>query len=182
MNLKNKVRKALLKPKREYDYNCVMIGVKLDTEEWKNIQDMISDDDLYMGEDNENYGREWNPHVTILYGIHPDVKDDDVEKLIKKIKKVNIKFGKVSFFTDKMFDVLKFDIESLDLHKLNTMFKKLPYTSEYPNYHPHMTICYLKAGLAKKYLKKLSDTELTEGVLDEVIYSKSDGTKKKYLI
>lgn len=185
MDLKKKLREALLKkPKREYDYGCVMVGLDLDTSEWNKIQDMIEDEDIYHGEKDEEGGfaRELDPHVTILFGVHSDVPDKDVEDIIDGIKKPEMKLQKISTFENELFDVLKFDVESEDLHKLNEKFKKLPHTSSFPNYHPHATICYLKKGTSEKYKKLMSDVEPIHVTPEEILYSKPDGTKKKYKI
>jgi len=182
MNLKNKIREALLeKQKREYEYGCVMVDLSVDKKEWDNIQKMVDEDDIYFGtEEDQGYGRELEPHVTALYGIHDDVLDEDVEKIIAKFTKPEIKLKKISAFKNEKFDVLKFDVESLDMHEMNDMLKKLPYTTNYPDYHPHATICYLKNGTADKYVKKLSDIEPIIATPDIVVYSKPDGSKKKY--
>lgn len=184
MNLKKTVRKALLKKqKRVYDYGCVMVGLDIDNQEWNEIQDAIDEDDIYFGDgENGGYGRELDPHVTILFGVHEDVKDEKVEVLINEIKKPELKLNKISSFENELFDVLKFDIESSDLHKLNEIFKTLPHTTDFPNYHPHATICYLKKGMAKKYVKNLLNVKSIEAKSSEILYSKPDGTKKKYKI
>jgi 2'-5' RNA ligase len=182
MNLKKKIREALLeKQKRVYDYGCVMINLSLDEKEWNHIQEMIDEDDIYFGtEEDTGYGRELDPHVTALYGIHADVPDEDVEEVINGFIKPEVKLQKISAFKNEKFDVLKFDVESPDMHGMNEMLKELPYTTEYPNYHPHATICYLKNGAADKYIKKLSDIEPIIVTPDTVVYSKPDGSKKKY--
>jgi 2'-5' RNA ligase len=183
MDIKSKLREALLKkPKRQYDYGCVMVGLELDTKTWEKIQDMIDEEDIYHGEKGEEggYARELDPHVTILFGVHSDVPDKDVEDLIDEIKKPKLKLQKISSFNNELFDVLKFDVESEDLHKLNAKFKELPHTTSYPNYHPHATICYLKKGSIDKYLDKMKDIEPITVEPNEILYSKPDGTKKKY--
>lgn len=183
MNIKKALREALTKkPKRQYDYGCVMINLNLDTKEWNNIQEMIDDKDIYNGEEGEEggFGRELDPHVTVLFGVHADVPDEDVETLIDKVTTPEIEMQKISSFTNKLFDVLKFDIESEDLNKLNEMFKTLPYTSDYPDYHPHATICYLKKGKAEKYVKKMADIDPLNVKPSELTYSKPNGKKKNY--
>lgn len=184
MNLKKTLREALLKKqKRVYEYGCVMVGLNTDTNKWNEIQNMIDEDDIYFGNGEDGgYGRELDPHVTILFGIHADVKDDKVEGLIDEITTPNLILKKISSFENELFDVLKFDVESEDLHQLNEKLKTLPHTTSYPNYHPHATICYLKKGKAKKYVKELSDVKPIEVAPSEILYSKPDGTKKKYKI
>lgn len=187
MNIKQKIREALFKkPKRVYEYGCVMIGLKLDDNEWNNIQDMIDEEDLYLGDKESGtdggFGRELDPHVTVLFGIHADVPDQDVEKYINECKKPELELQKISTFENELFDVLKFDVNSPDLHKLNELFKNLPHTTSYPNYHPHATICYLKKGMGDKYKKKMKDIDPIIITPNKILYSKPDGTKKSYKI
>lgn len=180
MNLKDKIREALLKEQpRKYDYGCVMIYLRVKEEDWKKLQEMVDEKDIYFGEDGEGFGREMHPHATILYGIHADVPDADVEKKISQINDPEIQLKDVSSFNNEKFDVLKFDINSKDLVALNKSFKELPHTSEYPDYHAHATICYLKPGLAKKYIPKFSDVDLKVDT-EKIVYSKPDGVKKDY--
>ena len=187
MNIKKMVRESLLKkPKRVYEYGCVMVGLDLDGKEWKNIQGMIDEDDIYHGDKESGtdggFGRELDPHVTVLFGVHANVPDEDVEKIIDKCKKPEVELQKISTFDNELFDVLKFDVNSPDLHELNELFKKLPYTTEYPNYHPHATICYLKKGMGKKYKEKMKNIDPIVVKPNEILYSKPDGTKKRYKI
>ncbi len=182
MNIKQKLREALKKQKREYDYGCVMATLDLDKKKWSAVQDMVEDNDLYLGEEGESHGRELDPHVTILYGIHSDVADADVEALIDEIEKIDMTLYKVSIFENDEFDVLKYDVKSPDLSKLNTKFKTLPHTSTYPDYHAHATIAYLKKSKGKEYIEKMKDIEPIELISDEILYSKANKEKKKYKI
>lgn len=184
MNIRQMVRKALLKEGRHAisnDYGCVMVFLKVKSKDWESIQNIIDEDDLYLGDKDESgFGRESDPHITILFGIHADVPDADVESFIDEIKTPIIKLKKSSSFTNEKFDVLKFDIESEDLHKLNEKFKKLPHTDTFPEYHPHATIAYLKKGKAAKYIKIINDMKLIDVKPDKIVYSKVDGSKKEY--
>ena len=165
MNIRDMVRKALLTEGKRTallkegshngnNYSCIMVFLKYEQSEWDIMQDLIDDDDLYEPKDETGFGKEDHPHVTILFGLHEDISDKDIEDEIKKIKNPKLKLGKVSSFTNENFDVLKFDIESEDLYKYNKNFSKFPNTTEFKNYHPHCTIAYVKSGLAKKYIDK----------------------------
>lgn len=88
--------------------------------------------------------------------------------------------GEVSSFNNPKFEVLKFDVESEDLHKLNKKFTKFPFTSDYPEYHPHCTIAYVKKDKAKKYIDKLNDFADIKFKSVKVVYSKANGEKKNY--
>jgi 2'-5' RNA ligase len=174
------VRKFLLEVKHNHknEYGCVMVFLDIDKEKWDDMESLIDDDDLYQPKGDKSYGKEKEPHVTILYGLHNDIPDKDIEKEILKIKKPSIKFKGVSVFKNEKFDVLKFDVESEDMNELNKKFREFPYTSTYDKYTPHSTIAYLKPNTSEKYLKKIKDTFEIETT--HIVYSKADGTKKKY--
>ncbi len=181
MNIKKTLRSHLLKEGAHKDssgnkFGCVMILLSLD----KNNINIINDDDVYEPEGETGFGKEKEQHVTILYGLHNDIPDEDIENEIDEIKIPKIKLGKISSFENEKFDVLKYDVESDDLGKLNEKFKKFPNTNSYPDYHPHVTIAYVKKGSAKKYIDKLNEVSEIEVKPDEIVYSKANGTKKRY--
>jgi 2'-5' RNA ligase len=182
MEYKKIIKEALLKQtKRTYEYGCVMVYVDVDKNEWKELQNIVDEDDIYFGEDeSEGFGREMEPHITILFGIHADVPDEDVEALIKTITKPKIKLYGVSSFKNKVFDVLKIDVKSKALHVLNTLFKTLPHTSSFPVYHPHATIAYLKKDKVDEYVNKMKNIKSINAIPSKIVYSKPDGSKKEY--
>lgn len=154
-----KKEKALIKEGKEgfkKEYGCLMLDFPI--KNWKNITDIIKKEDVY---DVPGYGIEDKPHTTALFGfIDEKTNPKDVEKATRKIlegkKKIEAKLKELSLFKNKDFDVLKFDIESDDLHDLNKALRKeFEYKNDHPDYHPHMTIAYLKPGTGEKYVKKL---------------------------
>lgn len=184
MSLKDKLRSALLKEAEDkFKYGCVMIELNVDPDWWKEIQDDISDKDLKEATEERSYGRVNDPHVTVLFGLHEEVEDSEIESRIESMDLPEVKLKEISFF-DKSpeFDVVKFDIESEDLHNMNKMFTELPHTTDYPDYHPHATIAYVKKGTGEKYKRTLSDDESRVIKPSKVIYSKPDGSKKEYTI
>jgi len=128
--------------------------------------------------DNELHelGREDEIHATVLYGIH-DSEPDAVKKLLKSIQPINIKLGKISLFSDDEYDVIKIDVRSPDLHKLNAKLRdSLKYTSSHPIYKPHVTIAYVKKGRGKKY-DGLDPFDNNSIKINQIIFSSKDGTK-----
>jgi 2'-5' RNA ligase len=184
MKIKEMLRKALLKENvsHKQTYGCVMVYLDVDKDKWSSMLDLIDDEDLYQPEDDPTYGKENDPHVTILFGLHTDVPLKDVEGEIDNIKEPKIEFGGISSFSNPQFDVLKFDVDSKDLHKLNKKFREFPHTNDFPDYHPHCTIAYLKPKMAEKYIKKLKDSIKMDMTPDHIVYSMADGTKKTYQI
>jgi 2'-5' RNA ligase len=157
-----------------YEYGCVMIY--LDIPNWNEIISMIDPEDIYHPED-QTKGLETNPHVTILYGLHNTVTDSDVKSLVNQIdiNKINLKIAGIGVFENKDFDVVKFNVDSRYLHQINSMFRKLPHTSEYPDYNPHITIAYVKPGSGKKYKQDSYEYQLPK--IRNIVYSKTNGEK-----
>ena len=182
MDIRLKLRQALLEGKHNHknEYGCVMVYLDVDKDKWDSMLDLIDKDDLYEPKDDPSYGKETDPHVTALFGLHADVADKDIEEVIKNVKEPKIKFGSISAFKNDKFEVLKFDVDSKDMHKLNKEFKEFPHTNTYPDYHPHCTIAYLKPKMADKYIKKLQDSVEMEMTPSHMVYSKVDGSEKKY--
>ena len=188
MEIKQILRKTLLeretKKSHKNLYGCLMIYLGIEDNEWEELEKLIPNEALYEPKDDPTYGKENEPHVTILFGLHNDISDKDIEAEIKKIKVPRIELGKVSSFKNDLFEVLKFDIISDDLMKLNKKFSEFPHTTDYPNYHPHMTIAYCKKNEGGRYIellnKYMEDNDSLVINPTKIVYSKADGTKKNY--
>lgn len=138
------------------EYGCLMLDLPI--KNWEQITNTVKKDDIF---DEEGFGIEEVPHITVLFGFIPEkTNPKDVEKVVKKHlkdkQKIKIKLKAISLFENKDKEVLKFDVESEDLQSLNKILRKeFEYKSDYPDYHPHMTIAYLNPGTGKKYVKEL---------------------------
>ena len=166
-----------------YDYGCVMVYFNFP--ELFKIQDAINPKDVYDKEGDKTYGLEDEPHCTLLYGLHEEVTTEEVKNIINRHQwgRKPLIARDISLFSKEEYDVLKFDMEGEILHKINENLKTLPFTTEYPEYHPHMTVGYLKSGTGKRYVEML-EKKLKKFVLNPqyVIFSKPDGTKDKIKI
>jgi len=168
------------------DYGCVMLYFPVSDEFWDKIQGRIDDEDISSDKDED--GKEKNgrqpaneAHVTLLYGIHADVTDEDVEAIINQIGKMDLTLRKISMFENDEFDVLKFDVEGDGLFEYNKKFRELPHTTNFPDYHPHLTIAYMNKGtITDEIQKDLSKDETLTVQANKVVYSKPDGSKKNY--
>lgn len=173
-----KVTDLLKEEKATYEYGCAMLYFSFD--KLKELQSKISEDDLYTGSDDENsrYGLEDEPHVTLLYGLHSEVTDDDVFNTVFDFKdNINdLELINVSKFDNPKYDVLKFDVKSQILKDINKALTKLPHTTDFPDYHAHSTIAYLKKGMSNKYIELFKDNSYKVKPL-KIVYSKADGTK-----
>lgn len=159
------------------DYGCFMLYINIP--KWDDLLSYIEYEDIF---DNNNfdYGLDYEPHVTILYGFHQE--KFDIKKLNDLInyKKYCIKIVGIDFFENDEYDVLIFKVESDDLYQLNKIcIKNFEYTNEYKDYKPHMTICYLKKGLAKKYIDIFNLEKPIKLCSNKLVYSYK--SNKKYL-
>ena len=160
---------------KNYSYSCLQINVPNDlANKILEYGESIPKKDL--GED----GVENECHITIKYGFHTD-STSKFEEILKDVKPFIVKIGEMSIFAadeNRDSDVVKLDIHSLALHKLNGLISKIKNTSTYKDYVPHCTIAYVKKDLGKKYTKKnmFKDEEFE---VTEVVFSASSGKKTK---
>ena len=172
---------TLLENPGKHDFSCTML--ELDEVVVKAVQELrvqIASDDL-AGE-----GLEKEVHCTIKYGTHTD-DIEEVKKVLKScgLREVRYRIGKLSTFPPSEHSdgatVLKFDIESEDLEKLNAAIsKELKATDSFPEYHPHMTVAYVKTDAADKYLGQVLDAGGPEHVASRICFSQQDGTQIRF--
>lgn len=181
MNLKQKLRELLTEGKHaDSKFGCVMVFFDYDKKEWEKLTDQIDKEDLYTPDGEKGYGLEDNPHATILYGLHTDIKDSTIKEMCDDISKPNLKLGKVSAFKNDDFDVLKFEVEGDEIHDLNKKFAALPHTNKFKTFEPHCTIGYVKAGTSDKYIKLLNKNSKPKVTSDKIVYSKANDTEINY--
>lgn len=141
--------------KADKDYSCAMFVLDAPGKSLiEKLTDMISKSDL------AEKGIEDEPHITIKYGLHTNDADDVANVVSGFPGPVKVKLGKLSLFKHDDFDVLKIDVVSPALHRLNRRLCKLPHTDTFPDYKPHLTLAYVDAGQGDKYL----DTNPLEGM------------------
>lgn len=124
-------------------------------------------------------GREAQPHITVLYGLHA-ADPAEAAALLKETGPIEAKLGKISMFAGKDggADVLKIDVESPDLAKMNAKLRgSVDYTNSYPKYVPHVTLAYVKPGEGKKYVGQSVPGVTGETIpFDSVTFSSKNGT------
>ena len=103
----------------------------------------------------ENYGKEANPHVTVMYGLSP-IEENRVKELLNKVpKKIVAELGKISKFSnaDTPYDVLKIEVKSPHLNKIHEMIRKnFDNNYKWSEYNPHVTLAYVKKGTCNEYV------------------------------
>ena len=176
------VAKKAEEPKAESPrnkYNCLML--KFNVKSWDNfIKKLIDPKDVYLTEE-EGYGIERTPHVTVLFGIHPDVALSEIKKHLIPIRHIKCKSSVIDTFQTPKFDVVKFNIEGNYLKQMNKKLREnVDYTNDHPEYKPHMTIAYVNPGNGDKYKKSLANLLLIQPTA--YVYSHADGTKEEFFV
>jgi 2'-5' RNA ligase len=162
------------------EYACIMANIPKEISqeivEWgvRNVKD----EDIYMKDG--LLGRELDSHITIKYGIISD-NPKEVEKLFEGMKPFKATLGEVKHFSpeDRDFDVLTVSVESKDLSDMNEKItKELKCATGLPSdeYHPHITIAYIKKDTCKDLYgnKEFVGKEIT---IDSVEFSPVEGDK-----
>lgn len=116
----------------------------------------IPEEELYTEVDNRGnkYGREEKTHVTVVPCLDNDVSIEELKKHLKEIGRYKTILTNISLFKNENYDVLKCDAQSVLLRDTNnSILSEFPSHSEFTEYHPHVTVAYLKSGMGDKYVK-----------------------------
>ncbi|MFW6242727.1 MAG: 2'-5' RNA ligase family protein [bacterium] len=136
---------------------CLMVKLKLP--KWNIITNKIKEEDIY---DVEGYGIEDEPHVTILYGFNNKIPRQEILDNVNKIidpQEIDLNLTGIDCFENEEYDVVKINVESDKLNYLNKFFtSNYDYQNRFPDYHPHITIAYVKPGCGKKYNKEFGES------------------------
>lgn len=167
-----------MKKTNKNEFGCLMTVIKND--QAKSIvkfgRSLISDDILYEDPE-EEYGRDDEPHITSLYGFSKDLTNREVIGIIGESKQQSVTVNGLSMFQGEEYDVVKFDIDpSPWLIELNRKCKEYPYINKFPEYHPHMTLAYVKKG-SFPHTKTNFNIDF---IIDRFKYSGMDGRKHYY--
>lgn len=155
----------------EFSSSQVNLPIALNNS-FKNATNGISTKDL-TGD-----GRETEPHITLKYGLHDD-NPAALKKALVGEGPIKAMIGKVSIFKGEDSDVVKLDIDSPALHRLNAKVSDaLPHTDTHPDYTPHMTLAYVKPGEGQKYVgKSIEGLTGKEVSFPAVMFSAKDRSK-----
>lgn len=157
---------------QKYEYGCVMLSLPM--KNWDKVLKCVEKEDLY---DEEGFGLEDYPHITILYGLHKDIDNEDLMDYLKSLAPMKVKLKNIDCFENDDFDVLKFNCDAdqaiLDCRKY--LIDNFENTQTFKDYHPHATIAYLNAGKGKEYHVN-GEPEL-ELECYEMKYSKPNGER-----
>jgi len=163
-----------MKENVKYEFGCIM-GI-LNQKASKTLLDiskkLIPNNVLYEEEEDQDYGREKEMHVTCKFGLTKNYSKKDMGKVISHIKPFLISISGITTFNNEKFDVIKIDVKSTMLTKLNKMFSKLPNEDEHPIYRPHITLAYVNPGKGNKFIREFNSIEL---IINRIKYSNPIG-------
>lgn len=113
--------------------------------EWNELN--IPDEVLFTDEDGGK-GRELEPHCTVKYGLIAQEVPAQLRDIADDTGPFPVFLGEISLFTTSPdFDVVKLDVESPWLRRLNKRISDtLPNEDTHPEYRPHVTLAYVKKG------------------------------------
>lgn len=166
MQKKRKTIPPFLMPKQSdkdgltYDFGCLMLQIKaVQIPHFAAMLAAIDTADLYESDKPGEFGLEFEPHVTMLYGFHDAGEKSLPGKILNEpflpTDAITLKLTGISNFHNPQYDVVKFDVNSPGLVKLNKAYtKRYEHTNTY-DYNPHLTIAYVKSGKGPEYGKKL---------------------------
>ena len=169
---------------RKYSYSSLHIGVpgELSQEiyDWgiKKIPDKI----LYRGEYGLKSGREDDVHITVLYGICTE-SVNKIEQSLEGEKPIEVEIDKIDLFiTNQKYDVIKLNVLSQDLYKLNSKLdKSLEHVEKYEKFEPHITLAYVNKNSGWKYFG-FDKFKGKRFVANEIIFSPRIENKQKILL
>lgn len=143
-------------------------------------QRAIDPADLVKDVNGADGGLETTPHVTVRYGI----KGDDtagIRAYLEKQAPFEATLGKTQAFpasehSDGAAPIIA-PVESPDLRRMEAELDKHGDFNErsFPDYKPHATVAYVKAGEAKRYTG-MTETEGKKFTVSSVSISKKDGS------
>jgi 2'-5' RNA ligase/DNA polymerase III epsilon subunit-like protein len=166
-----------IKESSGYEYGCVMVEVPVSN--WDEITSYIDPEDVYTGGD-DAHGIQENPHVTILYGLHEGVTEEDVKSVFEGFTgSINIEVDGIGVFENKDYDVVKFNVNPDGaLQELHDKLSEFPNSNSFPDYKPHITIAYVNKGTGEKYIKPEYKYEVKN--VDNITYSMPSGEKVNF--
>lgn len=131
---------------------------------------------MIRAEDLAEKGIESEPHVTIRFGLH-DQSPYALTQPFAECEPIKGTVTEYGSFSSKDYDVLFLKVNSQDLLAINQWLGLRPNTQTHANYSPHLTVAYLKPGLAETYLAVLPRFSPTSFVVREVEFSNADRKK-----
>jgi len=164
---------------QEHKYSTVMANLSRPISnriaDWG--QYYIPDMELYWKPDDSSFGRQYQIHVTVKYGLHTN-NPLDILRLAqsKRVTPFLVHLGKVNIFDESSnYDVVTIECSGEGLIALNDLVSSSFINSDtHPEYHPHATVAYVKKGMGRAHIGS-SEFEGLEARIDRLTFSAKDG-------
>jgi len=131
-----------------HSYSCVMINLPDELADRINSwgKQQIPDTALFVDKDG-GMGREEETHVTVKFGLLDAMPSPELKDVFRNTQPFDIELKPITLFRQDDYDVVKMDVISAQLHALNReVCNVAPHHDTHPEYHPHVTIAYVKKG------------------------------------
>ena len=151
----NNIIKITLAKNEEQSYGWVYVTVPNNiAKKTLKFAKAIPKRELYTEDDKDwSFGVETEPHITVLWGIHT-LDANELKIALEDMQGGKASLSKIDFFENDDYDVLKVNIRSPFMKKLNKKIKTHVTCKETFDYSPHLTLAYLKCGNGEKYKNK----------------------------
>lgn len=162
-----------------YDYSSVMVELPkiLASKIMLWGKDNVQNEVLYTP-DGISHGREEEIHITLMYGIYSQTPKQ-IYSILQHQPPFEVKLGKISLFSNEVFNVVKIEAFSPALTFLNKLLesnienKKSPFP-----YRPHVTIAYINRH-SKMDLKEMDSFEGINWTVNSLNFSSRNGAKAR---
>jgi len=172
MTIEHKVslQKEAKKQSHKTEYGCLYAPINGSYKAWflDWCRDVIRCDMLF-NDTTCSYGRESEPHCTILFGI----KTSPLRKIFQITKSISpfwITLGPLHLFHNPIFDVLVAPITSTEIVDAHNKIKQSTMNEEKYPYFPHMTIAYTKKNSVNSLVGR-ADFMDTKILINQFVYS-----------
>lgn len=171
-----------MRPVFAYSYSCLMARLPAElSDKVRAISASIPD--RYIFDDGSGeMGREDNPHVTILYGLHTE-DPVEVQRKMASLPPIQMTVGQMCSFhgNGRNHVVVRLAVEGEDLIRANRyVTSSFKVTNKFPNYRPHVTVAYLKKMIDEPYYYQRFYNDSLKGmsvVFDTLEFSTPSGQK-----
>ena len=163
-------------------FGCVMLYCDIPNWEKKHLT-LIDPNDIYdVPDKGMSRGLEKTPHCTLIYGLKLDkVNPLEIKKIMKTFFPIKVAIKKLTFFDTPDCDVAKYDVpKTKELQAWRDELMKFPNHQDFNDYHPHITLSYIKKGTGIKYIKEFEKP--FHVIFNKAVYSYSDNKKDNIVV
>jgi 2'-5' RNA ligase len=171
-----------------HKYACAHVEVPRElAAQLKTLAYSIPNTDLYDPANGK--GRELESHVTVRFGLLTD-EAADLAPIAADAPPARVTFTGIGHFDGaaegKPYDVVFASVDSADLRRLNRELAALPHHDTHPEYVPHATIAYVRAGMGAQWARRLTlmaaNLAGRDFIAPALVLSARDGGKTEVLL